>query len=368
MNIVYCRQIISIVKDYSRRITICSIPIKLDSRWTPVALRSGARRPRGGHRDVLRCTSLRRWWPLPNARCVPVGAPRRVSRGVAIGLVYVAISGDLGGRRDAAAHPVAPDQRGRVAGARLRAVAAHVAGGLDTVLRAGEAPGGTSAAHRRVTARRRRSRRHPGARIGGRRHRHPLVPALDRADPRAGVLHAQGCREPAAGRAQRAAAALSRGYWLFEELNTTLAASGRSSWRASWPAQHAGWQFAVLGLPYAVLLGVLAAVLEFVPLVGPLAMAVIAGIIASLHAPMLAVWVTRSSPSSEWFRTTWSIRASSVAASACTRWRSSSPCLPASNWEESPGSSWRFRSSRSFQWPGATGSDGWNERPESPRV
>ena len=53
-----------------------------------------------------------------------------------------------------------------------------------------------------------------------------------------------------------------------------------------------GAGFAALGLPYAALLGVLAGVLEFIPLVGPLAMAVIAGTIAALHAPMLALWST----------------------------------------------------------------------------
>ena len=36
----------------------------------------------------------------------------------------------------------------------------------------------------------------------------------------------------------------------------------------------------------------LAGVLEFIPLVGPLTMAVIAAAVAALHAPMLAVWAT----------------------------------------------------------------------------
>ncbi|HSP91217.1 MAG TPA: AI-2E family transporter [Vicinamibacterales bacterium] len=84
-----------------------------------------------------------------------------------------------------------------------------------------------------------------------------------------------------------------RGYRLFEELNATLAAYIRAQLLACVVVGAAcGIGFAALGLPYAVLLGVLAGVLEFIPLVGPLAMAVIAGTIASLHAPMLAVWVT----------------------------------------------------------------------------
>ncbi|MFO7691928.1 MAG: AI-2E family transporter [Vicinamibacterales bacterium] len=84
-----------------------------------------------------------------------------------------------------------------------------------------------------------------------------------------------------------------RGYRLFEELNTTLAAYIRAQLLACVMVGAAcGLGFAALGLPYAVLLGVLAGVLEFIPLVGPLAMAVFAGTIASLHAPMLAVWVT----------------------------------------------------------------------------
>jgi len=84
-----------------------------------------------------------------------------------------------------------------------------------------------------------------------------------------------------------------RGYRLFEELNTTLAAYIRAQLLACVVVGAVcGMGFAALGLPYAALLGVLAGVLEFIPLVGPLAMAVIAGTIASLHAPMLAVWVT----------------------------------------------------------------------------
>jgi predicted PurR-regulated permease PerM len=84
-----------------------------------------------------------------------------------------------------------------------------------------------------------------------------------------------------------------RGYRLFEELNTTLAADIRAQLLACVLVGAAcGLGFAALGLPYAALLGVLAGVLEFIPLVGPLVTAAIAGIIAAFHAPMLALWST----------------------------------------------------------------------------
>jgi predicted PurR-regulated permease PerM len=51
-----------------------------------------------------------------------------------------------------------------------------------------------------------------------------------------------------------------------------------------------GLGFAVIGIPYPVLLGVLAAVLEFIPLVGPLLLAAVAAIVGALHDPILALW------------------------------------------------------------------------------
>jgi predicted PurR-regulated permease PerM len=51
-----------------------------------------------------------------------------------------------------------------------------------------------------------------------------------------------------------------------------------------------GIAFAVLGVPYPLLLGALAGVLEFIPLVGPLAVAIVASIVAALHAPVLVLW------------------------------------------------------------------------------
>jgi len=43
-------------------------------------------------------------------------------------------------------------------------------------------------------------------------------------------------------------------------------------------------------LRVSVLLGALAGVLEFIPLVGPLAVAIVASIVAALHAPVLVLW------------------------------------------------------------------------------
>jgi predicted PurR-regulated permease PerM len=51
-----------------------------------------------------------------------------------------------------------------------------------------------------------------------------------------------------------------------------------------------GVGFAMLGSPYAILLGVLAGVLEFIPLIGPLVVAAVAVMLAALHDPMLALW------------------------------------------------------------------------------
>jgi predicted PurR-regulated permease PerM len=82
-----------------------------------------------------------------------------------------------------------------------------------------------------------------------------------------------------------------RGHRLFEELNATLSAFVRAQLIACMlVGVLSGIGFALLGNPYAVLLGVVAAVLEVVPLIGPLLVAIIAVVIAALHDPMLAVW------------------------------------------------------------------------------
>src|SRR5580765_366708 len=82
-----------------------------------------------------------------------------------------------------------------------------------------------------------------------------------------------------------------RGYRLFEELNATLAAYIRAQLLACvLVGSLCGVGFAVLGIPYPVLLGVLAGVLEFIPLVGPLVLATVAAVVGALHDPMLALW------------------------------------------------------------------------------
>jgi predicted PurR-regulated permease PerM len=82
-----------------------------------------------------------------------------------------------------------------------------------------------------------------------------------------------------------------RGHRLFEELNATLAAYVRAQLLACVVVGSlSGIGFALLGDPYAVLLGVLAAIVEFVPLLGPFLVAFVAIALAALHDPMQAVW------------------------------------------------------------------------------
>jgi predicted PurR-regulated permease PerM len=83
-----------------------------------------------------------------------------------------------------------------------------------------------------------------------------------------------------------------RGHRLFEDLNTAFAAYIRAQFVACvLVGTICGIGFRVLGMPYPVLLGIFAGVLEFIPLVGPLLVAVCAAVIAGLQAPILAVWV-----------------------------------------------------------------------------
>jgi predicted PurR-regulated permease PerM len=82
-----------------------------------------------------------------------------------------------------------------------------------------------------------------------------------------------------------------RGHRLFEELNATLAAYMRAQLLAcALIGTLSGVGFSLLGIPYPILLGVLAGVLEFIPLVGPLVLATVAAVVGALHAPMLALW------------------------------------------------------------------------------
>jgi len=81
-----------------------------------------------------------------------------------------------------------------------------------------------------------------------------------------------------------------RGHRLFEDLNATLAAYVRTQLLAcALVGVACGIGFAILGIPNPLLLGVLAGVLEFIPLVGPLLVAAIAAVVAGFHSPLLAV-------------------------------------------------------------------------------
>jgi predicted PurR-regulated permease PerM len=83
-----------------------------------------------------------------------------------------------------------------------------------------------------------------------------------------------------------------RGHRLFEELNATLAAFVRAQLLGCLLVGClCGLGLAMLGIPYPVPLGVLAGVLEFIPIVGPVLLAVVASLVAALHAPMRVLWV-----------------------------------------------------------------------------
>lgn len=91
---------------------------------------------------------------------------------------------------------------------------------------------------------------------------------------------------------------LPRGRWrwrgdeFFQEVNSTLAAYIRAQLTAS---VFIGFVctigFYAIGLPYALLLGIIAGVLEFIPLVGPLTVAVLATSIAAFYSIKQAVVV-----------------------------------------------------------------------------
>ena len=82
-----------------------------------------------------------------------------------------------------------------------------------------------------------------------------------------------------------------RAHRLFEELDATLAAYVRAQLLACvLVGVVCGVGFSILGIPYAVVLGVLAGVLEFIPLIGPLVLAVLAATSGALVAPMLVLW------------------------------------------------------------------------------
>jgi predicted PurR-regulated permease PerM len=83
-----------------------------------------------------------------------------------------------------------------------------------------------------------------------------------------------------------------RGAEVFEDVNNTLAAYIRASLLACLLiGTVCSVAFMMIGVPYALLLGGLAGLLEFIPLVGPLVVAVGAALMASFHSVSQAVVV-----------------------------------------------------------------------------
>jgi predicted PurR-regulated permease PerM len=83
-----------------------------------------------------------------------------------------------------------------------------------------------------------------------------------------------------------------RGAEFFQEVNETLAAYIRAQLTACvLIGTICTIGFVIMGVPYALMLGVLAGILEFIPLVGPLFVALSAAIIASFHSLSQAVAV-----------------------------------------------------------------------------
>jgi predicted PurR-regulated permease PerM len=79
---------------------------------------------------------------------------------------------------------------------------------------------------------------------------------------------------------------------LFQDVNSTLAAYIRAQLIACFLiGTICTIGFWAIGLPYALLLGIIAALLEFIPLVGPLVVAVIAVLIASFYSVNQAIIV-----------------------------------------------------------------------------
>ena len=83
-----------------------------------------------------------------------------------------------------------------------------------------------------------------------------------------------------------------RGDEFFEDVNSTLAAYIRAQLMSCFLiGSICAIGFYLLGIPYALALGVIAGLLEFVPLVGPVLTAVLAGTVASFHSLEQAFWV-----------------------------------------------------------------------------
>jgi predicted PurR-regulated permease PerM len=83
-----------------------------------------------------------------------------------------------------------------------------------------------------------------------------------------------------------------RGAELFEDINDALAAYMRAALLACLlVGVLCTIGFVLIGVPYALLFGVVAGLLEFIPLVGPLAVALGATLVASFHSINQAMWV-----------------------------------------------------------------------------
>ena len=90
---------------------------------------------------------------------------------------------------------------------------------------------------------------------------------------------------------------LPRGRWrwrgdeFFQDVNSTLAAYIRAQLTAClFIGLICGIGFTLLGLPGPVVMGVIAGIFEFIPLVGPLAVAVMAALLAVLHSGTLSAF------------------------------------------------------------------------------
>jgi predicted PurR-regulated permease PerM len=83
-----------------------------------------------------------------------------------------------------------------------------------------------------------------------------------------------------------------RGARLFEDINDALAAYMRAALLACLlVGVLCTIGFVLIGVPYALLFGVVAGLLEFIPLVGPLAVALGATLVTSFHSINQAMWV-----------------------------------------------------------------------------
>jgi predicted PurR-regulated permease PerM len=83
-----------------------------------------------------------------------------------------------------------------------------------------------------------------------------------------------------------------RGAELFEDINDALAAYMRAALLACLlVGVLCTIGFVLIGVPYALLFGVVAGLLEFIPLVGPLAVALGASLVASFHSINQGIWV-----------------------------------------------------------------------------